>query len=95
MPDEPNPTASRGDAWAAQVRDAYSLAPDGDALVTEVARLIDRVDLLQNVIDALDTPMTRTSQGERLHPAFAEQRSSITVLHRALSSLNLDPDDLP
>ena len=89
------PTPTRGQAWAEKVRDSYCLAPDGDALVTEVARLIDRVDLLQEVIDGLDSPMIRTSQGERLHPAFAEQRSSITVLHRALTSLDLDPEDMP
>lgn len=89
------PTPTRGETWAAKVRDTYGLAPDADALVIEVARLIDRIDLLQEVIDGLDSPMIRTSQGERLHPAFAEQRSSITVLHRALSSLNLDPEDLP
>lgn len=83
---------SRGNAWADNVAAEYQLLPDGEALVVEIARLIDRVDDLQALIDdARDSGglMIQTSQGQRLHPAIGEQRSVITVLQRALASLGL------
>lgn len=79
---------SRGETWAAKVRHEFALMEDGEAMVTECARLMDRIDDLQLVINAEPT-MIATSQGKRIHPAITEQRSTITVLQRALASLGL------
>jgi hypothetical protein len=82
-------TRSRGERWAAKVRNEYALPSDADALVGEVARLIDRADWLQETIDDLPSPIVETASGPKTHPAVVEYRSTFAALSRALASLGL------
>ncbi|MFL6061478.1 MAG: hypothetical protein ACJ72E_09620 [Marmoricola sp.] len=81
---------SRGNRWAASVREEYDLLEDGDALVGEIARLIDRADWLEETIEALPSPVVETGSGPKTHPAVVEYRSTFATLQRALASLGLE-----
>lgn len=83
-------TLTRGKAFAARVAEEWDPLPDGQALLIEVGRLIDRADWLQATIDGLDSPVIPSAQGPRVHPVIVEYRATFAALQRALASLGLD-----
>lgn len=82
-------TPTRGERFAAAVRDEYELGTDEEELVTEAARTLDLIDRLEAVV-AADGPMSKGSTGQVVvHPAVAEARQARVVLVRLLGSLGL------
>lgn len=82
----PNPT--RGERFAVAVREEFDLAAHADELLTQSARLIDKIDALDEVV-AAEGVMAASSQGARAHPALVEARQTRLALHRILVSLDL------
>lgn len=90
--DRPPDLGVRGAAfweWAAEAFDANRSTPDSMTLVAEVARTLDRIDMLQAQV-AADGPMIRGSTGQPvLHPAIGEERMQRQTLIRLLAQLGI------
>lgn len=80
--------ATRGEKWLVRVREEYELSASAEELVIQAARLIDRVDALDEVV-ATEGVMATSSQGIRAHPALVEARQSRAALHRILTTVDL------
>ena len=94
MTDRPTPPADLGDEGVALWRDltsSFEFDSQDLVVVTEAARVKDRLDRLDAVVRSEGVTVT-TSQGIKAHPALTESRQQQIVLTRLVASLRL-PDD--
>lgn len=85
----PSSEPTRGARWLAQVADDYDLGPDGAALASEIADLLDRADALREIV-ASGPLVVASPQGEKVAPAVGELRATQALIRQSLATLGLD-----
>lgn len=95
--DYPTDLAQAGRELWDHISGDYELSPHEAALLEEACRTRDRIAQMRAQV-AADGVMLTSSQGLRLHPAVAEERSQRLTLARLIATLGVPPledDDLP
>lgn len=89
--DPPADLGAAGRALWVELTDSFGFEAHERALLTEAARVKDRLDELDAVVRAEGVTIS-TPQGPKAHPALVESRLQEVVLSRLVASLRL-PDE--
>lgn len=93
IPRTPSGLSTRGRAFWKNANQEFDFSHVNLAVLLEICRCIDRLDALDQSIQETG-PMTTGSQGQPVvNPALTEARGQQVVLHRLISSLQLEDED--
>ena len=89
----PKRTLSNGEKVAAEIRGRFELDAHEEALLVEVVRTVDQLDVLAGIV-ADEGSMVDGRFGPRAHPALVEARQLRITLARLVAALRLPDEDV-